>query len=55
MCLHMLVELEGGNYCNGSDEDFEDSDPDVCVMDAVGTFAVDASSHRYDGCDPEDD
>ena len=55
MCLHFLVEFDREQYCNGSDESFEDGDPDVCVMEAVGAFAIDSASHGCDGCNPEDD
>jgi hypothetical protein len=55
MPLHVLIKSEDGHDCDNSDEDFENDDPDVCVVDAVGSVAVSTACHGGDCYDPEDD
>jgi hypothetical protein len=53
--LVVAVESQSAENGNGSDDDFDDAEPEVCKVDAVGRFAVFADCERYGGCDPDEE
>jgi hypothetical protein len=54
-CFHTAIEAEHSDDSDGSDEGFDDRDPDVCEVRLVGCSAVCANSQRDDGREPKDD
>jgi hypothetical protein len=54
-CLVLSIEFQCADNGNGSDDDFDNGEPDVREVDAVGGFAVCSDCERDDGCDPDDE
>jgi hypothetical protein len=53
--LVLSVKLQCADNGNGSDDDFDNAEPDVRKVDAVRGFAVYAGCERYGGYDPDEE